>query len=161
MGMTLASTQYACIIYILRSRRNPGSVDQPWITRRNAGLFASANPGSTSDQTVDHRCRRARGPDKPFLIRSTTSMWAWAIVPDHGAGQLYNASYGTPQQTGEPLALWSDRAQRLKMGRVGPAFPALRQRWPVGSQRRQRFSESSGFRVSPGIAGLIAATAEK
>jgi hypothetical protein len=33
-----------------------------------------------------------------------------AIVPDHGAGQLYNASYGTPQQTGEPLALWSDRA---------------------------------------------------
>jgi hypothetical protein len=76
-------------------------------------------------------------------------------------GQLSNAIIGTPQQMGEPLARWSDRAQSVKMGRVGPAFPALRQRWPVGSQRRQRFSESSGFRVSPGIAILIAATAEK
>jgi hypothetical protein len=78
MGIRLEESRSMHDLYIIRSRRNPGSVDQPWITRRNAGLFASANPGSTPERTLDHRCTLARGPDRPFLIRSTTSMWAAA-----------------------------------------------------------------------------------
>jgi hypothetical protein len=52
--------------------------------------------------------RPAGGPDKPFdtiNVRGRSS--------ETTGIKLYSASFGTPQQMGEPLARWSDRAQRL------------------------------------------------
>ena len=105
-------------------------MEQPWIIRRNVGLFASANPGSTSDRTLDHWRfgPRAGWTHLPRTFDKPQCGWAVFEVFRPMACKLYTATIGTPQQTDEPWPAGQIEHKSVKMGRVGIFPGALPQR---------------------------------
>src|SRR5260370_39646295 len=92
-------------LYILISRRNPGSVDQPWITRRNAGLFASENPGSTSDHTLDHWRFGPRAAGHILPRTFDKLMWR-SLVPHHWCDRLQTRDSDSLSKRVKPRLRW-------------------------------------------------------
>jgi hypothetical protein len=125
MGITLERARSMYVLYILISRRNPGSVDQPWITCRNTGLLRvqTLDQARSKPWIIDVGLLAGR-TNLPSFVRQPQCGWAVFEVFRPMACQLYTTTIGTPQQTDEPWLARQIEHKSVKMGRVGSAFPA-------------------------------------